>query len=474
MFQSCSSGAQLHHTVRKFTYTLIAFLCGSALLFPSLAWSIPAPKGVKIGSKGKFHPRLYFNFGYDSNVFTRSNQSDIRDNSPEGNIVGAPYLSIRPGIELDIPTDSVEFYLGGYANYTHFFPFTNLNTITAKADVSLKVLPKGVFSFEVYNNFSRNTGDATTARDTFAQTLFYYAPGTQTGSVFITHNNTAGVNFNVKPGGGSLLFDFGYAFNFGIYPNTNLDHHVHGFHFNVNWKFFPRTAFTFESDFRIVNFAPGFNTAVDGSNVDSMPLRLYVGMAGQLTERIILRARIGSGYTFAADRSTTDNLPNDNYTMVIGNVDFTYQFRLTTFIRLGFAHTFDYSQFSNFMHETSGYVEFKTQFGPPVRPFQLGIRASGGYLGFGKIPVTVNVGGESGSVRFNSRDINDDDTINRADFFVRGQVDFDWYPFPFWMVGITGKVAFRNSNTFVVVDNNNQLGFGFFKFDVLFKTEVAY
>ncbi len=473
MFDSCSSGTTSNQMVRQFIYMLAVLCCGVGLMLPSTAWAIPAPKGVKVGSKGKFHPRLYFNVGYDSNVFTRSNQSDIRDNSPEGNIVGAPYLSIRPGLELDIPTDSVNFYLGGYANYTHFFPFSNLNTVTAKADLRLRVLPRSVFSFEVYNNFSRNTGDATTAQDTFAQTLFYYAPGTQTGSVFITHNNKAGVNFFVKPGGGSLLFDFGYDFTFGIYPNSNLDHHIHGFHFNVNWKFFPRTAFTFESDFRIVNYAPNFNTGVDGSNVDSMPLKLYVGLAGQLTERIILRARIGSGYTFVADR-TADNLPNDNYTMVIGDVDFTYQFLLTTYIRLGFTHSFDQSQFSNFIHETLGYIEFRTQFGPPVRPFQLGIRASGGLLGFGKIPVTVNVGGESGSVRFNSRDINDDDTINRADIVVRGQVDFDWYPYPFWMIGITGRVVFRNSNTFVVVDNNNQLGFGFLKFDLMFKTEVAY
>lgn len=437
------------------------------------AWSIPAPQGVQVGSKGKFHPRLYANFGYDSNVFTRSNQSDIRDGSREGNIEGSLFLTIRPGLELDIPTEPVSFYLGGYANYTHFFSASQLSTIAAKADLAVVFFPNSTFSFKIFDNFSRSTGDPYTARDVFDQTLFYYAPGTQTGSVYITHSNTAGIMFTIRPGGGALNLDVGYNFIFGFFPNDNLDNHVHRFHLDVKWNFFPRTAFTFESEFRVVNFAPGFNLSREGSNSDGMPLKAYVGISGQLTERITLRARIGGGYTFMADRSA-ENLPNDNYGMLTGNIDFTYHFRLTTFLRLGFSHDFDVSPFSNFYHETSGYIEFQSQFGPATRPFNLAIRGSGGYMGFGKIPVTTNIGGGTGTVRFNARDIGADNTIVRGDWFARGQVDFDWYAFPFWMLGITARVAFRNSNTFIVVDNNNQLGLGFIKFEVLFKTEIAY
>ncbi len=474
MLDLCS----VHLFQRNIAQTLVAplllTLCCFFVLPTSTAWPIPAPKGVKIGSRGRFHPRLYLNFGYDSNIYNRSNQSDIRDGSRLGNIDGAPLLSIRPGLELDIPTKSVEFYLGGFANYTHFFPqIPNpiINTITASADLSLRFLPRSPFSILIYNNFSRNTGDNVSAQDVFARTLFYYAPGTQTGAVYITHNNSAGITFTIKPGGGALTFDVGYRFAFGFYPNENLDFNSHNFAFNIRWNFFPRTAFTFDSSFVIKNYAPRFSSR-EGTNVDAMPLKAYVGIAGQLTNRILLRARVGGGYTFSADRSA-EGLPNDNWGMVVGNIDFTYKFRLTTFIRLGFRHDFNPSQFSNFYNETSGYIEFQTQFGS-TRPVVLGIKGNGGYLGYGKIPVNINVGGGTGNVRFNSRNINDDNTINRGDLFVRGDLNLDWYVYPFWMIGINANIDYRNSNTFVVLSNNNQIGFGYIKFQVLLKTELAY
>ena len=322
------------------------------------AWTAPPSKGIKIGSNGRFHPRLYLNTGYNYNIFHRSNQSEIR--SAKGlelaRILSDGLFSVRPGLQLHLPSESIIFDLSGYANYSHFFSYSSLNTITAKADIGAVFFPRSIFSVALKNSFSRNTGDTLSADDVFARTLFNYNPGTQLGSAFITLNNTTSLVFSIKPKGGALTFDLGYKFVFGLYPSPDLDYHTHDISFNVKWSFFPRTAFTFDSNFKIVNYAPKFDTTQKSSNNDSKPFKAYVGVVGQLTDRILLTLRLGGGYTFT---STTANADVDNYGMLLGNIDFTYKFRLTTFLRFGFRHDFHESGFADYFSEL---VDFESPF----------------------------------------------------------------------------------------------------------------
>jgi hypothetical protein len=454
---------------------LITLLCLLIFTAPCILWASPLPpQGIKLGSQGSFHPRLFFNTGYDSNVYHRSYQSDIRsqENLRYANITGAPFIGIRPGLQLNLPTNPVGFYLAGYANYSHYFPIQDLSTITAKADLVIQFLAESAFSFAIRNNFSRNTGDLYTASDMFERALYFYRPGTQSGgSSYITHENISNITFKIKPGGDALVFDLGYQFQFGFYPSDQTDHHIHRINLDAKWNFFPRTSFTFESALKIVNFAPRFNFNRISPNNNMLPFKAYVGLVGQLTERIIVTLRAGGGYTFVQAQA---NSPDDDYGMLIGNIDFTYKFFLHTHIRLGFRHDFNESFFANFLHETVGYVDFGTKFGPGNRPFTLNIRGDIGYLGYGKIP--SNFGSDTGRVIFNSHDKDENGNVLRKEMFVRGNVDFDWQIFPFWMLGITARIAFHNSNTFYFPSATaiDQIGFGFIKFEAFLKTELAY
>ncbi len=456
---------------RPRTKILSLFFIGIIFLWSEVAFSGLNSPGIKVGSKGVFHPRLYINSGFDSNVFHRSPQSKLTSKKYQHmkDIKGSIYLGIRPGLQLDIPSDSVEFYLSGLVNYTFFFNAMNLNNLTAKADLSLTFLPKSKVSFMISNNFTRGSGDTFSADDIFDAILYYYTPGTQTGAPYISHNNESTLIISIKPGSGVLQFDIGTALAFGLYPSEDLDYFAPKFMLNAKWNFFPRTAFFFMGDFQIFNFAPRLNFSREGLNVDTYPLHLYIGMAGQLTEKMLLSIRVGGGYTFAADRSKSNPpLPKDDYGMVIGSVDLTYAFGLATFLKAGFKHDFYPSFFGNYYTITGGYAQFSAQFGPVVRPFVFNIQANLNYQYYGKVPLRL---GES---LFNVAEKNKDGTFNRKDFVVTGRVDLQWYPFKYWMIGLTGRLQFRNSNTFVVLTAQDQLGFGYFKAEVFLQTEIAY
>lgn len=463
----------LHSRRTVLLKTVLFLLVGFLSLPQSHSWAAPPSKGIKIGSKGRFHPRLYLNAGYNNNIFHRSYQSEIRSapGLPFADIKGAGLLSIRPGLQLYIPSESVVFELGGYANYSHFFNFTTLNTVTAKADLGVTFFPRSVFSVTLKNNFSRSSGDTTSANDMFARTMFNYAPGTQVGSAFITHNNETSLLFSIKPKGGALRFDLGYKFGFGLYPSADLDYHSHNISFDVKWSFFPRTAFTFDSSFKIVNYAPRFNLSQSSANNDLKPLKIYVGVIGQLTDRILLTLRLGGGYSFT---STAANANVDNYGMLLGNIDFTYKFRLTTFLRLGFRHDFHESGFADYYSELYGYAEFGAQFGQ-TRPFVLSLRGDLGYLLYGKIEPNRTSASGTVTTRFISTSTDADGYLNRKDFMLRGNVDLDWFAFPYWLLGISARLTYVNSNTYFLHDNgNNKIGFGYFEFQAIFKTELAF
>lgn len=426
--------------------------------------------GIKIGQKGRFHPRLFMNFGFDSNVLQRSSRTD--SSSPFAAIESAPYFSVRPGLELKVDTKSVGFLLAGFANYTQFIPLTSssivgrLSNIAAKADLQVQLFRDKPVSITIANNFSRSTGDTQSASDVFARTVYFYQPGSQNGAVFISHNNSTSLGLTFKPGGGALTFDLGYSFSFGLYPSSDLDSNTHGIRGGMKWSFFPRTAFTFDAQFNITNYNPGLDFGKKSTvNNGGKPLKVAVGIIGQLTEKLLLTFRLGGGYTFSD--TTANTALNDNWGMVIGNLDLTYKIQLTTFIRAGLRHDFNPSPFSNFYHETVAYVEFGSQFGPIVRPLVFNIRVDGGFIGYGKITPSL------GSGQFISQNPNPDGSFNRRDFMVRASTNLDWHVFKFWMIGLLARFQYQDSDLFIV-QGGNRVGLGFTKFEVMFNTELAF
>jgi hypothetical protein len=424
--------------------------------------------GVKVGTKGKFHPRLYLDGGYDSNVFLRTSESVIRSNPLLSQIFGSGAINIRPGLELDVPTKSVHFKLGGYANYSVYTEpnATNLNQLTGKGDISLHLFPEGIVSFIIEEHFSRNSGDTTTSDDVFNRALFYYQGGASNGGAFLSVNNRASATFLIKPGGKEGAFDikFGYDFELGLFPDSDIDNMQHNFRLAAKWAFFPKTALLFETNFRLVNFTSLTTGNQSGINRNLSPFKAYLGLLGKFTTKFELRLKVGGGYTLVDETTGGGGLPVDNYGMVIGELDLKFNLTDKMYLRLGARHDFHPSFFGNYYDESVASLTFAAN----LNRIDLRISADVGYVRFGEVPATL------GGVQFRVRSqTTATGNINRNDIVARANLMFDYYITDFFKVGLAGRFEYRYSNLFVF-SNPDFFGLGYTKIQVIFRTELAY
>ena len=444
-------------------------LCFLLIMTLIPGWVHARGDGVRVGQSGSFHPRLYLDTGYDNNVFNRSSQ-----NPATLLPVDTAYLNVRPGLQLEIPSHPIGFELSGYANYSLFFNSTaaNLNTITAKADLTVTLFRNSPVSFSLTNNFSRSSGDENTANDVFERVAFYHQLGTTFRQPFISHDNKTAALLTIQPGGreGPFKFDIGYTFRFAINPDPDTDNNRHKLRLGTKWAFFPKTALLFEASGEFVNFNPRFDFSQTSTVTrSSVPVKGTVGIVGNFTENLSLTVRVGGGYNII-DTSVASTLPDDTYGMAIGSAILTYYFSPTIYFRMGLSHDFHPSAFSNFMHQSAGFLEFTAQ----INRFLIGLRGSAAYIGFGKVNQTVSQPNNGGvTTRFNSNNINADGTINRNDIIVRGNATFDFNITQWFVIGLRAGVDWRNSDLFVIT-SEGQIGLSYLNFKAALKLEVAY
>ena len=446
---------------RQKKYLLASLWLICSLLIPFTSFAVGP--GFKIGKKGAFHPRLYLNTGFDNNVFQRP--SNTTTAIPVRN---SPFLNIRPGIQLELPTRTISLAVNGYVNYSIYFQESSLNQLTGKADLVVKFFEESPVSVEFANYFSRNSGDFATADDVFVQTLPFYQAGVPVGDTLLTFNNTSKLEFIFQPGGGAFRFDLGYRFIFSIFQNQALDNHKHAMNLGVKWYFFPKTAITFNANFDIVNYAPRFdtsqNTPAAGPSADGMPFRATVGLVGQFTERLALLVNVGGGYTLIdeTDQRAVKDASGavENYGMVVGDISLTYNISFTTFVRVGFRHDFHPAAFSNFYHESVGSLEFFSQ----LSRFVITLRGEFGYIGFGSSPsqFKININGSPASPG-----------VTRADLLARALASVDWNVRDWLSFGILGRFVFRNSNASITTSLGN-MDLSFTRIEAVFKTELAF
>ena len=234
-------------------WLLLLVLFFSCILVSSIATA--KGNGIPVGNKGKFHPRLYVDSGYDNNIFRTSSAStaSAAGLAPRGSI----FFNVRPGMQLNIPTAPFGIDLSGYLNYSHYFDqlASRLSTFTAKADVVVSLFSRSAFSFFLTDNFSRSGGDTTTSNDVFDRITFMQQQGTPLGGSFISYNNRTHALFVIQPGGRAFRIELGYAFKFAINPTPDTDSNEHDINFNVKWTFFPKTALLPVFDFEISTVA---------------------------------------------------------------------------------------------------------------------------------------------------------------------------------------------------------------------------
>lgn len=195
--------------------------------------------------------------------------------------------------------------------------------------------------------------------DSFARTLLVRPISAQSQSAH-RNFNSAGADMSFHPGGGALDFTLGYRFNVTLYDDLkNLDEMSHIAKVLASWRFLPLNYAFVESNIEFKDYASslqvleGENEAdFSGNFVTGMPLKVYAGFSGYLTERIAVMIRAGYGNSMLS-RS------DENFSHFIGDARVSFRFTPRTALHVGGARDFQLAPLGGHMAYARGYLAFE-------------------------------------------------------------------------------------------------------------------
>jgi len=264
---------------------------------------------------------------------------DPANNTPAGDFL----LEVDPGFKLTVPSNEVAFDLGGEIDFVFYANNPLLNRILSSANLALGINRKGVFGFELADNFNRSDNNNLVA-----------VPFT-----VISNYNDASAKFEIRPGGGALTFEPGYRFLYNHFEPSNsatptgcdsgnalcdpstantMDYYVNNALLNIVWRFLPKTSILLNSNYAAVGY-PNVGT---GANANA-PLGLFnatLGLSGLVTSRIEVVLKAGYAQTIL-NSGDEMNIPGlqaaGNEHTFVGQAQVGYLFSSTAFIRAGYA-----------------------------------------------------------------------------------------------------------------------------------------
>jgi len=389
------------------------------------------------GGKLRYHPGLFLEGGYDSNLF--------RQDTEEGP-TSSPLILVRPklGISLSNPTN-VDLALNVGVAYTQYVASSDVvleqSGLTAKVDGSVTFNPNGPVAFTVYEDFRRTNEQPN--QDLFVQYDRIY--------------NLAGGTLHVQPGGKLLTLDLGGGFELYRHDElTELDRNAVRLKATGKWKFFPKTSLQIDADQRFLLYNTKLRTPQGvGDNVppyqepfltngiqnsDSSPLRVLGGLAGLVLNRLSVVAMVGYGNSFYSD--------GPNFSGPLGRAEVAWEIGPTSRLRLGYQYGYADSTFSNYFTVHKLYGRYNHLFGGR---FALRLEGDFDYRQFATNPGPtldqVSVDNTPGAPAFSSSDRVDpvvkllgEGVFRFSDFWrvgARYEADMNFSNFVF----ITGSVA---------------------------------
>lgn len=253
------------------------------LLLPAMATaqvglSLPpvqdeAVRGLRFG-QFVWVPFLGIEGRYHSNVF----RQDSREGRSEAGI-----LTIRPGFSLKNP-DFSWLHLTWDASVDVNFWFSDdpnvrkQGRVAAETGLRAEFFPKSTVGFYVADRFVRTSTP----------------PNESSVQRYDRNFNHVGAGIQVRPGS-ALDFSLGYAYAFDRFDRfAEGNRSFHEVRLLGLWKFFPKTLFLGDVDWRYQQWSQ----ARTGFRADSMPLRAAVGVRGFVTRQLALEVRAGYGQGF--------------------------------------------------------------------------------------------------------------------------------------------------------------------------------
>ncbi|RMG16505.1 MAG: hypothetical protein D6729_10765 [Deltaproteobacteria bacterium] len=287
-----------------------------AVLLSVLPAAAQEENGVKMGS-GRLHPSLEVEGHYDSLAL-------IAEQGSAGDLI----LHFRPGLKLDLPSPAFAVQLNGQADYNLYTGIINpssrrLSYLGGDALLDVNINQDGPVGVRLGDRFQ------------FSDRISAIGLGAGVRSAF----NEAYGSIPIRPGGGALVFEPGYAFAFeaffallaqpaGVNPQS-LNYISHRPSLLAKWHFLPKTAVVLDvrSDLRIY----GRNQGNPGVNA----LYAQTGLSGLITPKLSLSLLAGYGNAFVDPTSGVAN-----YESVIGQADLGWFVTESGKLKIGYLRTF--------------------------------------------------------------------------------------------------------------------------------------
>jgi hypothetical protein len=368
----------------------VAVLC--AILLGCAATAVQARgNGIKAGS-GRLHFGVDLELTFDSNpgYFPSGHENHAAD----------LMLRTRPKIGLEFPSDTVSFELNGGVGYDYFFGVdnsrtTDLSAISGEADMRLGFNPEGQFAFFLIDNFSRSADPRYTSLS----------------GRFDRTSNEAKALFQIRPGGGALMFDVAYGFYLDWFDETNdpdynakaLSNYSHRVYFSGKWKFLPKTALSLDFDADLRRYP--YQYQQDIQNPDVNAIRATVGLIGQISPSLALVVKAGYGDSLLEGGTTSAGAAyaGGDYRSAVGHAELSYR-AATTFLQVGYSRGFEPVMLFAYFGQDRLYARFHQQlFGR----FSLSADLGFDFLDYGR-PLA-------------------DDSEGRFDYFLSGGAAFEYH-----------------------------------------------
>ncbi len=333
--------------VLRISALCLCVLAGSSAT--AFAQAAVTANGIKVG-EGRIHPYFDLELRFDSAARF----------STAGTALAELLMHFRPGVRLELPSQAVLLNLDANVDYVWYTGILSpgsqqLSRLQADASVDAAFNKTGTVEVDIGDHFMRS--DRTTNA----------AIGVGVISLF----NEARLAVPVHPGGGALEVAPGVAWAVEFFePISNLTvpgcsdptctaaalagMAYNNFHFDLDgrWRFLPKTALVVDTGFDFRTYA---NPA---ANTSAYLLRLEVGLAGLLTSKLALVAKLGWGHDLSA-RAATE--PATAKTL-IAHAELTYLMSDTSSIKAGYLRTLEPVPTFGVYGDDRGYVEARFLF----------------------------------------------------------------------------------------------------------------
>lgn len=328
------------------------------VLGPSVAGAQAPPvpaggNGLKVG-EGRLHPfftvetRLDTGVGYFLNDDT-PDQNDVREEQSSEVV-----LRLRPGLRLDVPSSKVAFNAMAQAEYVLYTGLlekqsTYGSNLQGEASLSAHFNPEGQVGFVLADQFVRSDQTRNAALGAGVLSLFNelrasvpYRPGG--GAIEIVPELAWGVEF---------FSPIGLSIPVGCVEGVCDPVEVDTFDYNNlrigvdgRWRFLPKTALVLETDL-------DFRSYFEGTSPNALLLRTMGGLAGLVSPKIAVTAKVGWGHNFSGVGGST----------LIAQLEGTWLYSPTMTFKGGYYRTLNPVAAYGLFSDNRGYAEARALLG---------------------------------------------------------------------------------------------------------------